>query len=217
MGVSSIYAGVLKDGAPDDEVPGWNMLRPGIIENFYGFTDTGDNVIGIRSIERKGVAAHGEESVPVALPAVRKNYEIGPQGVVEVPRIPYSAHVTRSGTPHRTQHVFGYWHINDKDEIIIPLPPEGGRPARVLIIMGIPESDEADRFAWYCENCLTLLFLRESMDFKNFWQAELAAARDYNEAPENRKCPSCGHQNLLAYSGMQESDTAPERDARMQW
>lgn len=212
------YHNLISHALLDETIPGWNMLQQGEIEKYFGFSDTGDNVIGIRNIERAGVAKLHEKSAPVSLPAIRKNYEIGPNGVVEVPRIPLSAHITRAGTPHRTQHVFGYWHINDKDEIIIPLPPNGDIPARILIIMGMPlKNVETDKFAWYCDKCLTLLFMRESSDFADFWSAELSAVREYNADPENRVCKSCGHVNHVAYSAMQELDTDEERGARFQW
>ena len=135
-------------------------------------------------------------------------------------RIPFSLHVTRAGTPHHTQHVFGYWHINDKDEIIVTLPPDGAEPGRVIIIMGKPTGEETDRFAWYCEKCVTLLFMRELIsgaDFHKFWSAELAAVREYNADQKHQTCPSCGHKNPLAYSGLQPSDNPDERSARMMW
>jgi len=213
MAFSDIYsAGPLEQAAG-----GFDYFDEKLIKQFFGFKDIGDNVVGIRTIERDAVAEYGQKAMPVSLPAIRKNYEIGPNGVVEVPRIPFSAHVTRAGTPHRTQHVFGYWHINDKDEIIIPLPAEGSRPARVVIIMGKPSGDEADRFAWYCDKCLTLLFMRESTDFSAFWAAELAAVRAYNADPKNQTCPCCGFKNPLAYSGMQPADRPEERAARFLW
>ncbi|HSV83089.1 MAG TPA: hypothetical protein VLK85_28150 [Ramlibacter sp.] len=203
---------------PLDQLAGsWDLLDEKVMKLFSGFKAVGDNVVGIRTIERDAVAEFGHKAMGVSLPALRKNYEIGPNGVVEVPRIPYSAHVTRAGTPHRAQHVFGYWHINDKDEIIIPLPAEGGRPPRVIIIMGRPSGDETDRFAWYCEQCLTLLFLRESTNFDRFWATELQAVRAYNADPKYQLCPCCGHCNPLAYSGMQQVDRPEERAARFQW
>ena len=195
----------------------WDFLEEKVIKRFYGFKDIGDNVVGIRTIEREGVAELGTKSVPVSLPAIRKNYEIGPEGLVIVPRIPFSAHVTRAGTPHRTQHVFGYWHINDKDEIIMPLPPIGDQPARVLIIMGRPHEGETDRFAWYCAQCLTLMFMRESTNFDTFWATEMAAVREFNADPANQICTTCGHHNPLAYSGMQVADRPEEREARHVW
>jgi hypothetical protein len=212
-----IYSEIYVDEPLDDIAGDWDYLNDAIVKNFFAFKVVGDNVVGIRNIERDHVAALGEKTVPIALPAIRKNYEIGPNGTVVVPRIPYSAHITRAGTPHRTQHAFGYWHINDKDEIIVPLPPIGNDPARIIIMMGKPTGDEADRFAWYCEQCLTLLFMRESTNFSKFWAAENAAVRAYNSDPKHQHCPSCGHQNPLGYSGMQNLDSAEEREARFVW
>lgn len=212
-----LYSDIYVDEPLEKVVGDWDYLNDKVIKRFYGFNDVGDNVVGIRSIERDTVAELGQKGVPVALPAIRSNYEIGPNGLVTVPRIPFSAHITRAGTPHHTGHTFGYWHINDKDEIIIPLPPHGDLPPRVLIIMGRPTGNETDRFAWFCEECLTLLFMRESNNFDTFWATELKAVRDFNADPKNQICPSCGHKNHLGYSGMQPSDRAEEREARFAW
>lgn len=212
-----LYSDIYVDEPIEKIANDWDYLSEKVIKQFYGFKDIGDNVVGIRSIEREGVAELGQKSVPIALPAIRANYEIGPHGVVEVPRLPFSMHVTRAGTPHRTKHVFGYWHINDKDELIMPLPPDGDLPARVLIIMGHPKGNETDRFAWYCDKCLTLLFMAESNDFNTFWSTEMAAVRAYNADPKKQICPCCGHKNPLGYSGMQVLDRPDERNARFQW
>jgi hypothetical protein len=212
-----IYSEIYVDEPLENMAGDWDFLNDTVIKSFFGFKVVGDNVVGIRNIERDHVAALGEKTVPIALPAIRKNYEIGPMGAVVVPRIPYSAHITRAGTPHRTQHTFGYWHINDKDEIIVPLPPINTDPARIIIIMGKPTGDESDKFAWYCEQCLTLLFMRESTNFSRFWEVESAAVRAYNSDPKHQHCPSCGHQNPLGYSGFQNLDSPEEREARFVW
>jgi len=148
-----LYKEICVDDALDTIAGDWDYFDDTVVRSFFAFKDVGDNVVGIRMIERETVAEYGQKAMPIALPVNRKNYEIGPDGLVEVPRIPFSAHVTRAGTPHRTTHAFGYWHINDKDEIIVPLPPEGERPARIIIIMGKPRDGEADRFAWYDPQC----------------------------------------------------------------
>lgn len=212
-----LYNHLLADRPLDELAGDWDLLADHVIQKFSGFKDVGDNVVGIRTIDRATVAEYGQKAAPVSLPAVRKNYEIGPNGIVEVPRTPYSAYVTLAGTPHRTQHVFGYWHINDKDEIIVPLPPQGSQPGRVIIIMGRPHDGETDRFAWYCEQCVTLLFMRESRDFGKFWASELKAVREYNADPAHQRCPCCGHRNPLGYSGLQVVDTPEERAARFAW
>lgn len=179
-----------------------------------GFKDVGDNVVGIRSVENQTISDLGtNKTSPIALVQTRKNFESGPNGILEVPRHPFSIHVTRAGTLHHAQHVFGYWHINDKDEIALTLPPDETQPGRVIIVMGKPTGRETDRFAWYCEKCLTLLFmheLRSGEDFRKFWAAKVAAVREYNSNPENQRCPDCGHCNPLGYSAMQPVDKPEE-------
>jgi hypothetical protein len=216
-----IYSNICVDEPLDTILKDWNYFDEKLVKQFFGFKEDGDNVIGIRSIENRTTTDIGKgKTTPIALVETRKNYEIGPNGLIEVPRHPYSIHVTRAGTPHHAQHVFGYWHINDKDEIIVTLPPDNGQPGRVVIIMGKPTGKETDRFAWYCEQCLTLLFMRECRsgeDFKQFWSAEVAAVREYNANPKNQICPCCGHKNPLGYSAMQPVDRPEERAARLQW
>ena len=71
---------------------------------------------------------------------------------------PLEISVTTSGTPHHVTHNLGYWHVNDMDELYLRLP--GETPDALgysLVIMGNPSGDECDRFAWYCERCLTIL------------------------------------------------------------
>ncbi|MGH7091745.1 MAG: hypothetical protein ACREFQ_22885, partial [Stellaceae bacterium] len=130
----------------------WDFLDETIVRKFSGFRPVGDNIYGIRAITHDNAESFGAgRKGSTDLVKSRKNFEIGPQGVVEVARTPLSIHVTRAGTPHHTQHMFGYWHINDKDEIIVPLPPTATAPAHLVIVMGQPRGNESDRVAWYCE------------------------------------------------------------------
>jgi hypothetical protein len=215
-----IYSDLYVNESIEKIAEDWDFLNERVVKRFFGFKTVGDNVVGIRTVAQGTIDKLDASAPPVALVSVRRNFEIGPQGFVEVPRTPFSLHVTRAGTPHRTEHVFGYWHINDKDEIIVTLPPDGDEPGKLIIVMGMPTGEETDRFAWYCEKCLTLMFMRELVsgrDFKKFWAAELAAVREYNSDPKHQICPCCGHKNKLSYSGMQPSDTPAERGARMAW
>ncbi|WP_321794914.1 hypothetical protein [Caballeronia sp. J97] len=216
-----LYSNLYVDEPLERIADDWNYLHDKVIKQFFGFKEVGDNVVGIRSVENKKISDLGiNKTTPIALVETRKNFEIGPNGVLEVPRHPFSIHVTRAGTPHHAQHVFGYWHINDKDEIVLTLPPDDAQPGRVIIVMGKPKGRETDRFAWYCEKCVTLLFMRElrsGEDFRKFWAAEVAAVREYNSNPKNQLCPDCGHNNPLGYSAMQPVDKPEERAARLQW
>ena len=44
------------------------------------------------------------------------------------------SHALHHATLVGTQFVFGYWHINDKDEIIIPVPGVNGDADHIIII-----------------------------------------------------------------------------------
>ena len=215
-----IYSDLYVNESIEKIAEDWDFFEDKVVKKFFGFKTVGDNVVGIRPVTQGTIDKLGASAPPIALVSVRRNFEIGPKGIVEVPRTPFSLHVTRAGTPHRTEHVFGYWHINDKDEVIVTLPPNGDEPGRVVIVMGKPTGEETDRFAWYCEECVTLLFMRELVsgrDFQKFWASELAAVREYNSDPRHQICPSCGHKNRLAYSSMQPKDTDDERGSRMVW
>lgn len=199
----------------------WDFLDDKIIRKFSMFRPLGDNIYGIRAISHETPDSIGVRKASTDLVKTRKNLEIGPQGIVEVARTPCTVHVTLAGTPHHTQHMFGFWHINDKDEIIIPMPPSGTMPGYLLIIMGQPTENESDRFAWYCERCANLLFMREyvtgTAGFQGMQRCEHAAIAEYNNNVGHRTCDECGHINPLGYGGNSERDTPAEREARKMW
>lgn len=112
-------------------------------------------------------------------------------------------------------------HINDKDEIIIPVPGVNGDADHIIIIMGRPNGDETDRAAWYCEKCVSLLHMSERLTgrqgFDGFWRWELEAVRTYNSDIRHRTCWNCGHVNPLGYTAFHSQDTPETREARRQW
>jgi hypothetical protein len=215
---SDIYVNEPLDKVAED----WDFLDEKIIRKFSGFRPVGDNIYGIRAISHDTPDGFGEgRKGTTDLVKTRKNFEIGPNGVVEVARTPFMIHVTLAGTPHHIQHMFGYWHINDKDEIIIPLPATDTAPAHLLIVMGHPVGNECDRMAWYCERCTGLVFMREyvtgTLGFQGLWPFERAAIAEYNTDVRHRTCGDCGHVNPLGYSGFIQHDTPAEREARKAW
>lgn len=199
----------------------WDFLNDKVIKKLQGFLPIGDNVYGIRQVGHAKREEIGNAKLAMELVKERKNFEIGPKGIVQVPRVPYVAHITCAGTPHHTQFVFGYWHINDKDEVIIPVPGINGDPDHIVIVMGRPTGEETDRAAWYCEECTSQLHMSEHQTgregFRGFWRWELAAVREYNADIRLRTCWNCGHVNPLAYSGFMSTDTPEMREARKQW
>ena len=135
---------------------------------------------------------------------------------------PLSIHVTTAGTPHTVSHNFGYWHINDKDEIYLPIPGTGeGEDGYFLLIMSHPREGETDRFAWYCSECLTMMheyvYETGTLGFSGFWKAEDEAVRGYNADVANRTCPECSHVNPMGYCWNKAKDTEEEGAARKLW
>ena len=115
-------------------------------------------------------------------------------------------------------HNFGYWHINDKDELYLPLP---GEPGYALVIQGNPVGEEKDHFAWYCEQCNTMLyehvFASGKEGFLGLWKHERFAVTQYNSNVGLRTCPECDHVNPLGYCFKTNKDTPAEAEARKAW
>ena len=71
-----------------------------------------------------------------------------------MPRPGESMSMVKAGWPHHSPGVFGYWHINDEDEIYLPLTLAGG--AFLLILLeGVPRGARWDRFVQYAGNAIT--------------------------------------------------------------
>jgi hypothetical protein len=195
----------------------WDFLQEKVLAHFSTFKAVGQNIYGIR---RRYVGAAG--IVDPQKGAISRHFEIGPQGKIEVLKQPLEISVTTSGTPHHVTHNFGYWHVNDMDELYLRLP--GETPDALgysLVIMGNPSGDECDRFAWYCERCLTILFERVCetgrLGFDVFWKSERQAVTDYNRDVANRTCPECGFINPRGYCWAVSKDNPEEREARAVW
>jgi ribosomal protein S27AE len=214
-----LFTDIEIDEPIDKVVDDWDFLNERVIQRYMGkFVPTGDSVIGVR----RTVPSLEDGGRPLDMVPTRRNFEIGPNGVVQVAREPLTVHVTASGTPHHTEHLFGYWHINDKDEIILPLPPVSDeRPAHLLIIMGRPTGKETDRIAFYCERCTALVFMRELITgnyaFQHFWRWERESVDEYNSSEQNRTCPECGHVNFHGYTAFPTQDDENMRKARRAW
>ena len=218
-----MYADVYVDEPLEKIVDDWDFLAEKVLPKFMGFRPVGDNVYGIRQIVPEAPKTIGENrgTGPVLAVPHRRHFEIGPKGMMTIKRTPLVAHVTLAGTPHHTEFVYGYWHINDMDEISIDVPPTAEQPGYVILIQGHPKGNDADRIAWYCEDCTSLVYLSElvsgNLGFKDFWNWERAAVRAYNGDPKTRTCWNCGHVNPLGYGAFVQNDTPEERESRLKW
>jgi hypothetical protein len=197
-------------------VEDWDYLAERVLPRFSTLKVIGQNNMGIR---RRVVSTH---AVDDPKKGASVHLEIGPQGILQLERHPFELVVTTAGTPHHVTHNFGYWHINDMDEISFAVPAEQpGELGHTFIIQGTARGKECDRFAWYCAQCVTLMyevvFNTGEIGMEGFWRAERAAVNAYNADPALRRCPECGAENPLAYCWNPSKDNELERQARAFW
>jgi hypothetical protein len=178
------------------------------IKKFLGFTPVGENLVGVR---RRATKLMEEDAL-----------EIGPGGIIAPRRDPFGMYVIYGGTPHHTCNLFGYWHINDVDEVYITVG--GSSPeddATRLILMRWPKPGERDMFAWYCKECVTLLYCHVhetgTHGFETFWPAENEAVRTFNTDAKLRRCRNCGTEHPLGYRFMAHKNSPEEEAARTLW
>jgi hypothetical protein len=193
----------------------WDFFDEKVIGKFSGFKVASGNVLGLRRriIDRETI--YDEKKGPYG-----DMHELGPNGIEPVVVKPMRFHVTRAGTSHRVPHSFGYWHINDLDEIYVAIPaPEGEERGHFVVVMQKPVGKEGESFAWYCEECLTLFdeyrFDHGRLGLTEFWRAEMEAVARHNTT--DRLCPECGHVNPLAYTWNTVKDTPELKAARLHW
>lgn len=212
-----MFREITVDEPLDKIIDDWDFLEEKIVAKFSTFRPVGQNIFGIRrrAVSRTTIVDPRKGNVSGAL-------ELGPDGVRSVPHKPLHVHITTGGTPHRVAHNFGFWHVNDADELYLPLPaPDGEELGHMLVIQETPVGNEGESFVWYCERCLTLLFEHHyatgKLGFQGFWRAEEQGVRAYNSDVRHRTCPECGHVNPLGYCWNSAKDTENERKARAIW
>ena len=212
-----MYANVLVREPLDKIMDDWDFFEDKVIGHFSTFKAAGQNIYGIR---KRDIDAR--QVIDPRKGAISEHYELSPAGLSAWHHAALKLHITAAGTPHRVSHNFGYWHINDMDELYLPLPKQApDEPAFFVVCMGNPKPGDGDIFAWYCTECLTLLFERRyetgTLGFDGFWRAERDAVRDYNADAANQLCPECGHVNFKGYRWNAGLDSEEERAARRQW
>jgi hypothetical protein len=139
----------------------------------------------------------------------------------EISSIPRSSMMfTPPLVPHRTEFNYGFWHVNDEQELGINLSL-GGEKRVTILIEGFPEKGRQDRFAWYCNACLTPLFMRgvetHRVGLGGFYSVQQAAVTEFNTNDKLRTCPNCGEVHPLAYSAFDWADTKEQKAARALW
>ncbi len=119
-----------------------------------------------------------------------------------MPRPGESMSLVKAGWPHHSPGVFGYWHINDEDEIYLPLTLANG--AWLLILLeGGPRGARWDRFVQYCRKCSHKLYEKAvktgDVGIAGFWKAEEDGVNEFNGDLALRTCRNCGDVHPLGY------------------
>lgn len=191
----------------------WDFLEATVAKKFSTFRAVGSNIYGVR---RRHV--EGQSIIDLKKGNISVVFELGPDGPVPHEFKPNSFHIIAAGTPHHVPHSFGHWHINDMEELAVKFQGADGDLGYSLLIMRTPTGKEGESVAWYCEECLTLLYeLRMKtgeLGLGEFWRKERQAVTTFNSDPKIRLCPECGHQNPMAYVWNAAKDTPEEAQAR---
>ena len=189
-----MFAVVGIDQPIEQIIDDWDFLDEKIVKKFTTWQQVGGNIIGIR---RRHI------TLTEIIDPKKGNFNsvsLTPDGLISKNHKALKMHITPGGVPHRVEHSFGFWHVNDMDEIYLPIPA---------------------RFAWYCERCYTLMhehyFATGKIGFSGLYHAEREAIGTYNGDAKLRRCPECGHDNPLAYCANPVKDTPEQAEARRQW
>ena len=122
--------------------------------------------------------------------------------------------------PHHAEHVYGFWHVNDQQEMVMNLKLDGERRLTVLI-EGFPERGRIDRFAWFCLECLNPLYMTQTetarVGLGGYYAAQEDAFEVFNNDESVRTCSECGTVHPVAYSIFPWNDNEAEREARNLW
>jgi hypothetical protein len=198
-----------------DRLTDWDLFDDKIIGKFSGFKAVSGNILGLRRRIIDEHTIYDDKKGPY-----EDINELGPDGINRVHTVPMKIHITRAGTPHRVPHGFGYWHINDMDEVILAIPAlDGETRGHYIVVMQKPIGKEGESFAQYCQVCLTLIheyrFNQGQLGINEFWHAEMAAASAFNAT--DRRCPECGNINHPAYCWNVAKDTPELAASRKLW
>ena len=122
--------------------------------------------------------------------------------------------------PHHSEHVYGFWHINEAQEMSLNLKLDDNRRLTVLV-EGFPERGRKDRFAWYCLSCVTPLYMAEvetgRVGLGGYYAVQEDAFEVFNGDEKVRTCRSCGTVHPVAYSIFPWKDSREEKEARQCW
>lgn len=169
----------------------FNLLGEEAIKQFSAFERIGKHhLMGIRLLGGTG------------RPNVMYGLRSGQPEVMDIVQPGKAIGFVPAGAPHHLTQDYGWWHVNDTEELYLPVPLVNGKLAFVILESTFPE--RWDYFQWYCLKCYTFLHERKvntgRVGMEGYWAAESAAVKEFNEDLERRTCPSCKTLHPPAYS-----------------
>jgi len=169
----------------------FDLLGNGAARQFSAFDRLGkDHLMGIRMLGGAG------------RPNVMYGLRHGHPEVMDIVQPGKAFGFVPAGAAHHLTQDYGWWHVNDTEEIYIPVPLVNG--ALAFVILEATFADRWDKFQWYCLSCYTFLHQRKvntgRVGMAGYWEAEAAAVTEFNEDLERRTCRNCGAVHPLAYS-----------------
>jgi|GEM_PF-1469910 hypothetical protein len=131
-----------------------------------------------------------------------------------------SIHFNLPLVPHHSEYGYGFWHINDEQEMALNQTLDDKRAVTILI-EGFPKRGRKDRFAWFCLECVNPLYMREvetrRVGLPGFYAVQEDAVAVFNGDEKIRTCGACGAVHPHAYSIFPWTDTDEQRAARETW
>ena len=211
-----MFANAVIDVPIEKIMDDWDYLDEKVVKQFVSWKEVGQNVIGIR---RREITLH-EIIDPVK--GDFNSITMAPEGLIAKKHKRLKMHITPGGVPHRVEHSFGFWHVNDMDELYLPVPArEGETLGHFIVLMQTPSGRDTESFAQFCQKCLTMLhelcYESGRYGLAGMHAAEDEAIRQYNADPKLRHCPECGHDNPLGYVYQVAKDTPETAAARLLW
>jgi hypothetical protein len=169
----------------------FDLLSEEVARRFSAFEYVGkDHIMGIRMLGSKG------------RPNIMYGLQRGRPEVLDIVRPGKAFGYVPAGVPHHLTQDYGWWHVNDTEELYLPIPTQANQIAFVILESVYP--DRHDRFQWYCLNCYRFLHERRvntgRVGIEGYWEAEAAAVKEFNEDVRLRTCKGCGAVHPLAYS-----------------
>jgi hypothetical protein len=176
---------------------------------YRSFYPCGDMLIGLRYHEPNP----GRQGFKVG-----RTLKIIDKKIVAEPRC--DVQFTPPLVPHHSEHVYGFWHINDQQEMAMSLKLDNERRLTVLV-EGFPARGRLDRFAWFCLKCLNPLYMTQVETAKvglgGYYAVQEDAFAVFNSDEKVRTCAECGAIHPKAYSIFPWKDTPDEKLARDEW